>query len=58
MKTDDGTYIKCPHCKLDHRLPMCVFAHWSDVYTVTCENEGDKKGCNKKFHLQEGTVWK
>lgn len=57
MKTD-GTYIKCPHCKLDHRLPMCVFAHWSDVYTVTCENEGDKKGCNKKFHLQEGTVWK
>ena len=39
-------------------MPMCVYAHWHDDYTVTCSDEEDgTKGCGKKFGLCEGDTY-
>jgi transcription elongation factor Elf1 len=40
--------FKCPHCETEHKIPMYAYAHWNDVFTVTCES------CNKQFRFFQG----
>jgi len=39
---------KCPYCGEKHDLPLYVYAHWANTFTVTCEN------CNKNFSMYQG----
>lgn len=55
---DVPSHCECPHCLALHKMPMCVYAHWTMEYTVTCSDEDGVTGCGKKFWLLEGDTGK
>jgi hypothetical protein len=43
---------KCPYCGAERQIPMYAYAHWNDLFTVTCEN----KACGKTYSFFQGTT--
>jgi transcription elongation factor Elf1 len=43
---------KCPYCGSEHKLPVYVFAHWNDMFSVICED------CGKSYKLLKGKTWR
>lgn len=48
------SHCTCPYCKLVHKMPLSVYAHWTDTFTVTCADEETAKGCGKQFSMFQG----
>lgn len=49
MKTERKTET-CPYCGNERPIPIYAFAHWSDLFTVTCGNQA----CGKKYSFFKG----
>jgi hypothetical protein len=41
---------KCPYCGTERKLPAYVYAHWTELFTVICENSE----CKKKYSFFQG----
>ncbi len=44
------THEKCPHCGNKRKIPLYVYAHWSDTFTTTCEK------CGKTYEMFHGVT--